>query len=153
MESKFIKLLVGEWRDIIESIEVVGYRRKVDSVVIIKVERVIDTFHSEKSEDCYKVVYDFGLSDPNYVEVRPSGWGIKLEEVFRGIMSSDGVRTEDSEYGDILYINTFRNEKSVRDTSDKCDYFVDQGSRFIIQFYPIGFLSEWRDRIIDKILL
>ena len=93
MESKFIKLLVGEWRDIIESIEVVGYRRKVDSVVIIKMD-----------EDCYKV--DFGLTDPNCVEVRPSGWGIKLEEVFRGIISSEGVRTEDSEYGDILYIKS-----------------------------------------------
>ena len=66
MESKFIKLLVGEWRDIIESIEVVGYRRKVDSVVIIKM-----------SEDCYKVVYGFGLSDPNYVEVSPSGFFTK----------------------------------------------------------------------------
>jgi hypothetical protein len=130
-----VSKLVSDWKEIIESIDTSGYTRQVESVDIIKMPG--DRF-------CYKVNYNFGLSsgneDESFVQSRMI-WSTKLEEEFSRIFEA-----EKTDYG--LY-RGFDSVGVIRD--DKIDYFHNQGHRIIIQFYPLGFLSQIRSEKLEEL--
>ena len=39
----------------------------------------------------------------------------------------------------------------VKFENSKVDYMTNQGYRFIVQFYPVGFLSEFRQEKLESI--
>jgi hypothetical protein len=39
----------------------------------------------------------------------------------------------------------------VKFENSKVEYMVNQGYRFIVQFYPVGFLSEFRQEKLESL--
>ena len=127
------KILINKWKTIIESIFVEGFSKKVESVDLFQMNNYYNGY--PEIEYCYKVTFDFGLVDvTNLVdydktEIRKS-WNNNLENTFIDLFSGD---YKIDEYQSYIF------------ASDKVDYMTNQGYRFIVQFYPEGFISELRD--------
>jgi hypothetical protein len=138
--DEFSKILTDKWKTIIESIVVNGHSRKIESVDCFRMDKY---YHGYPNiEFCYKVNFNFedGISggqthsNPNRYE-----WHKKLEEAFTKMFrdSNDDLPTPDSD--------------EVKFENSKVDYMVNQGYRFIVQFYPVEFLSEFRDEKLKKL--
>ena len=131
--------LIREWKSIIESLEVDGYRRVVES---------IDFFlMSTEPRLCYKVNFNFPLQSEEYFreDDRFRLWNWELTKIFTQVFK-DGTSFNNGSIkpGSSTSEFTFRNSK--------VDYFQNQGYRFIIQFYPEGFLTEIREKKLNQIL-
>ena len=138
--DEFSKILTDKWKTIIESIVVNGHSRKVESVDCFRMDKYYHGY--PQIEFCYKVNFNFedGISssqthsNPNRYE-----WYKKLEEIFTKIFrdSNEDLPTPDSD--------------EVKFENSKVDYMTNQGYRFIIQFYPGGFISEFREEKLKEL--
>jgi hypothetical protein len=93
-------------------------------------------------EFCYKVTFNFedGISyDQTHSNPNRYEWYKKLEEIFTKMFrgSNEILPTPDSD--------------EVKFENSKVDYMTNQGYRFIIQFYPKGFLSEFREEKLKEL--
>jgi len=138
--DEFSKILTDKWKTIIESIVVNGYSRKIESVDYFRMDKYYHGY--PEIELCYKVTFNFedGISggqthsNPNRYE-----WHKKLEEIFIKMFhdSNEVLPTPDSD--------------EVKFENSKVDYMTNQGYRFIVQFYPVGFLSEFREEKLESL--
>ncbi len=130
---EFSKALIEKWRKIIESINVDGFSRKVDSVNYFRM-------NDREMEYCYKVNFNFDdVYDPEFYI--PLKWDRELEKTFIDLFSDNYViYPKDDKIG---YEFIFKN--------NKVDYMINQGYRFIVQFYPQGFISEARNEKLEKL--
>ena len=134
--------LTNNWKEIIESIIVDGVSRKVESVNCFRMS--IYNGYQEK-EYCYKVNFNLenGITDLDFVSPNYDEWHKKLIHIFTEMFLEPNGHLHK-----IIYIG----ETSFK--NDKVDYMTmtDQGYRFIIQFYPLRFLSQFRNDKLNKIL-
>ncbi len=138
--DEFSKILTDKWKTIIESIVVNGHSRKVESVDCFRMDKYYHGY--PQIEFCYKVNFNFedGISsgqthsNPNRYE-----WHKELESIFTKIFrdSNEVLPMPDSD--------------EVKFENSKVEYMVNQGYRFIVQFYPQGFLSEFRQEKLESI--
>jgi hypothetical protein len=138
--DKFAEQISEKWKTIIESTIVGGYTRKVESVNFFRMDKYYTGY--PEIEFCYKVTFNFedGISggqthsNPNRYE-----WHKKLEETFTKMFSDSNkvLPTPDSD--------------EVKFENSKVDYMTNQGYRFIVQFYPVGFLSEFREEKLKEL--
>jgi hypothetical protein len=143
----FSKILTDKWKEIIESINVSGYSRKVESVNLFRMNRYYNG-HPE-IEWCYKVTFNFEDSistiysvSTNPYQVYKNGWYKELEDKFTKMFwnpSDEVMPRPGSNSGETMFENS------------KVDYMTNQGYRFIIQFYPEGFISELRNEKLELI--
>lgn len=131
--------LIKEWKSTIESLEVDGYQRRVESTDFFLI--------STEPRLRYKVNFNFPLQSEEYFreDDRFRLWNWELTKIFTQVCK-DGTSFNNSSIkpGSSTGEFTFRNSK--------VDYFQNQGYRFIIQFYPEGFLPEIREKKLNQIL-
>jgi hypothetical protein len=140
------KQLTDKWKEIIESISVRGYTRRIGSVNFFKMDN-----HYPGYPDvlCYKVNFNFedntigsnhqsiysNTTNP-YIDDSKEKWNKELEDRFIEMFwnpSDEVMPRAGSNSGETTFAN------------NKVDYMTNQGYRFIIQFYPLGFLTELRE--------
>ena len=143
----FSKILTDKWKEIIESIKVDGYSRQVESVNYFKMNKYYTGY--PQIEFCYKVNFNFEDDISNsiysdktnpYIDVAKEKWDKELEDRFTKMFWSpaDEVMPKPGGMsGEIKFENS------------RVDYMTNQGYRFIIQFYPQGFISELRNEKLE----
>lgn len=146
--EQIAKQLTDKWKEIIESTSVRGYKRKIESVDFFKMDKYYPGY---PDVICYKVVFNFedgvsysnvdkGIDNPNNKE-----WNKELEYKFTkmfwepatDVMPKPGTKTYAT--GEVKFENS------------RVDYMTNQGYRFIIQFYPEGFIPELRDEKLSEL--
>jgi hypothetical protein len=138
--DEFSKILTDKWKIIIESIVVNEYSRKIESVNFFRMDKWYTGY--PEIEFCYKVTFNFedGISNgqthsnPNRYE-----WYKKLEETFTKM------------FHDSNKVLPMPDSDEVKFENSKVDYMTNQGYRFIVQFYPVGFLSEFREEKLKEL--
>ena len=138
--DEFSKILTDKWKTIIESIVVNGHSRKVESVNCFRMNKYYHGY--PHIEFCYKVTFNFedGISsgqthsNPNRYE-----WYKELESTFTKMFrdSNKVLPTPDSD--------------EIKFENSKVEYMTNQGYRFIVQFYPQGFVSEFREEKLESL--
>jgi hypothetical protein len=137
-----VQKIVNEWRDIIESIQIDDWSRKVESINYFRMENTDD--------NCYKVNFNFPLDygelfhsslTDSERQLRMEKWNLQLEKKFIKIFS-EGINKYDDNW-----INT----NTIRFNNDKVDYMNNAGYRFIVQFYPMGFIKQLRQDKLKEI--
>jgi hypothetical protein len=155
--EQIAKQLTDKWKEIIESISVRGYTRRIGSVNFFKMDN-----HYPGYPDvlCYKVNFNFedntigsnhqsiysNTTNP-YIDDSKEKWNKELKDIFTNMFwnrvyyqSSDEVMPRaGSNSGETIFAN------------NKVDYMTNQGYRFIIQFYPLGFLPELREEKLNEL--
>ena len=141
--DEFSKILTDKWKDIIESINVDGESRKVESVNYFRMDKYYTGY--PEIEFCYKVTFNFedGISNgQTHSNANRYEWHKKLEEIFTNMFwnpSDEVMPRAGSNSGETKFENS------------KVDYMTNQGYRFIIQFYPKGFVSEFRNEKLKEL--
>ncbi len=145
--EQIAKQLTDKWKEIIESISVRGYTRRVESVNFFKMDAWYTGYPD--IEFCYKVSFNFedntigsnhqsiysNTTSP-YIDDSKTKWNKELEDIFTNMFwnpSDEVMPRSGSNSGETKFENS------------KVDYMTNQGYRFIIQFYPLGFLTELRE--------
>jgi hypothetical protein len=138
--DEFSKILTDKWKTIIESIVVNGHSRKIESFDLFRMNKYYHGY--PHIEFCYKVTFNFedGISsgqthsNPNRYE-----WHKELESTFTKMFSDSNevLPTPDSD--------------EIKFENSKVEYMTNQGYRFIIQFYPVGFVSEFREEKLESL--
>lgn len=143
----FSKILTDKWKEIIESINVYGYSRKVQSVDLFRMSKYYTGY--PEIEFCYKVNFNFedGISGSiysnttnPYIDVDKDRWHKELEDKFTEMFwnpTDEVIPRPGSNSGETKFENS------------RVDYMTNQGYRFIIQFYPVGFVSELRNEKLE----
>ena len=142
--------LVDKWRRIIDSIEVDGYSRKVESVNLFRMNKHYTGY--PEIEFCYKVNFNFedDISNANiysditnpYDDFTKDKWDKELENKFTNMFWNPAdkvIPTPGGMSGETKFENS------------KVDYMTNQGYRFIVQFYPGGFISDLREEKLEKL--
>jgi len=141
------KQLTDKWKEIIESISVRGYTRRIESVSFFKMDAWYTGYPD--IEFCYKVNFNFedntigsnhqsiysNTTNP-YIDDSKEKWNKELEDRFTKMFwnpSDEVIPRAGSNSGETKFEN------------NRVDYMTNQGYRFIIQFYPLGFLTELRE--------
>lgn len=149
--EEIAKQLTNKWKEIIESISVDGYSRKVESIDFIRMTKYYTGYPD--IEWCYKV--NFILEDGiSYIKCRSmnhmisdsikSKWHEKLQESFTNMFLDPDIDFNQKKDHPVLgSVSKFENSR--------VDYMTDQGYRFIIQFYPAGFLSTIRNEKLQEL--
>jgi len=128
------------WKEEIESINIRGYSRKVKSVDFFQMFRFYT--NEDKFGDCWKVNFIFldgFTSNPCrevYLDNRLLEWSNNLEQTF--ISKFGDIKDKSGGY--------FKFENHI------CDYFQNQGYRFIIQFYLPGYISKIREDKLNQLI-
>ena len=139
--DEFSKILTDKWKDIIESINVDGESRKVESVNYFRMDKYYTGY--PEIVFCYKVTFNFedGISNgQTHSNANRYEWHKKLEETFTKMFwnpSDEVMPMPDSD--------------EIKFENSKVDYMTNQGYRFIIQFYPGGFISEFRNEKLESL--
>lgn len=143
----FSKILTDNWKEIIESINIDGYSRKVESVNIFRMNNYYTGYPD--IHWCYKVSFNFPVSGYEDVDrtnkksksdVRLEKWHKALEEKFTNVFYDRSKKPfPGSNSGETKFENS------------RVDYMTNQGYRFIVQFYPEGFLSDFRNEKLKLI--
>jgi len=146
----FSKILTDKWKEVIESIKVDGHSRKVESVNLFRMDKYYTGY--PEIEFCYKVTFNFedGISnsiyDQNntnpYIDNAKDKWRKTLEYRFVNMFwdpSDEVMPRAGSNSGETKFENS------------RVDYMTNQGYRFIVQFYPKGFLSEVREEKLKEL--
>ena len=140
------KQLTDKWKEIIESISVRGYTRRIGSVSFFKMDKYYPGY---PDAICYKVNFNFedntigsnhqsiysNTTSP-YIDDSKTKWNKELEDIFTKIFwdpKENVIPKPGYTSGETKFENS------------KVDYMTNQGYRFIIQFYPVGFLTELRE--------
>ena len=137
--DEFSKILTDKWKDIIESINVDGESRKVESVNYFRMDKYYTGY--PEIEFCYKVTFNFedGISnDQTHSNVNRYEWHKKLEETFTKMFWNPSIE-----------VMPMSDSDEIKFENSKVDYMTNQGYRFIIQFYPQGFVSEFRNEKLE----
>ena len=148
--EKIAKQLTNKWKEIIESISVDGYSRKVESIDFIRMTKYYTGYPD--IEWCYKVnfILEDGISYIEFtkediiLENKKSRWHEKLQECFTNMFLDPDIDFNQKKDHPVLgSVSKFEN--------NRVDYMTDQGYRFIIQFYPAGFLSTIRNEKLQEL--
>lgn len=147
--DEFVKQITDKWKEVIESTVVSGYSRKVDSVDFFRMSKYYTSY--PEIEWCYKVTFIFkgGISGSiysnttnPYIDVAKYKWHKELEDKFTKIFCNPG---------DGVIPRPGSNSGETKFENSKVDYMTNQGYRFIIQFYPQGFVSEFREEKLKSL--
>ena len=139
--DEFSKILTDKWKDIIESINVGGESPKIESVNFFRMDKWYAGY--PQIEWCYKVTFNFkdGISNGRtHSNANRYEWHKKLEEIFTKMFWDPAV--------EVNWCNWF---DRLKFENSKVDYITNQGYRFIIQFYPSGFISEFREEKLKEL--
>ena len=147
--DEFVKQITDKWKEMIESTTVSGYSRKVESVNCFRMDKYYTGY--PEIEFCYKVTFNFpmfGYEDIDRTnkksksDTRVEKWHKRIEDRFTNMFwnPSDEVMPRPGyNSGETVFTNS------------RVDYMTNQGYRFIIQFYPQGFLSEFREKKLNEL--
>ena len=129
--DEFVKQITDKWKEMIESIVVGEYSRKVESIDCFRMNKYYDGY--PEINFCYKVTFNFedGILDSNdqtHSYTNRYEWRKELDSIFT---------------------KTFCDE--INFENNKVDYMTNQSNRFIIQFYPGGFISEFRNEKLKEL--
>ena len=141
--DEFSKILTDKWKDIIESINVDGESRKVESVNYFRMDKYYTGY--PEIEFCYKVTFNFedGISnDQTHSNVNRYEWHKRIEDRFTNMFWNPC---------DEVMPRAGSNSGETKFENSKVDYMTNQGYRFIIQFYPKGFVSEFRNEKLKEL--
>lgn len=141
------KQLTDKWKEIIESISVRGYTRRIESVTFFKMDKYYPGY---PDVICYKVNFNFAdnsigsnhqsiysnTTNP-YIDDSKAKWDKELEDRFIEMFWDKNLLFAMPKPG--------HNSGETIFANNKVDYMTNQGYRFIIQFYPGGFLPELRE--------
>lgn len=131
--------LALKWMKEIESIGPI--ERKVESV------NLFDIKGERPGQACFKVNFNFGLSSGSTPQYNgDSIWSGQLLSIFFGKFYQDGYNKPDK-----TFLDNGSNGGETVFNNDKADYMTYQGHRFIIQFYPLGFISEMREEKLKEL--
>ena len=143
------KHLVTRWERVINSIKVDGYSRQVESVNYFKMNKYYTGY--PQIQFCYKVTFNFedsisqsiysNTTNP-YSDVAEEKWHKELEDRFTKMFWSPAdevMPTRGGMSGETKFENS------------RVDYMTNQGYRFIVQFYPGGFISDLREEKLEKL--
>ena len=155
--DEFVKQITDKWKKMIESTTVSGYSRKVESVNYFRMDKYYTGY--PEIEFCYKVTFNFedGISDSiysnttnPYIDVTKEKWHKRIEDRFTNMFwdPSDEVMPRASSR---RASRTGSNSGETKFENSKVDYMTNQGYRFIIQFYPQGFVSEFREEKLKEL--
>lgn len=151
----FSKILTDKWKTMIESIIVDGHSRKIESVNLFRMNKYYTGY--PEIEFCYKVTFNFPLGGSQEYESaarfdsspysektsdRIDKWHEELESIFTNMFwdpSDEVMPRAGSNYGETKFENS------------RVDYMTNQGFRFIVQFYPQGFVSEFRNEKLKEL--
>ena len=139
--DEFSKILTDKWKDIIESINVDGESRKVESVNCFRMDKYYTGY--PEIEFCYKVTFNFedGISNgQTHSNANRYEWHKKLEEIFTKMFWNPSIE-----------VMPMSDSDEIKFENSKVDYMTNQGYRFIIQFYPQGFVSEFRNEKLKEL--
>ena len=139
--DEFSKILTDKWKDIIESISVDGESRKIESVNCFRMDKWYAGY--PEIEWCYKVTFNFedGISNgQTHSNANRYEWHKKLEETFTKMFWDPSVE-----------VMPMPDSDEVKFENSKVDYMTNQGYRFIVQFYPGGFISEFRNEKLESL--
>lgn len=147
--DKLAEQISEKWKTIIESTIVGGYSRKVESVNCFRMDKYYTGY--PEIEFCYKVTFNFedGISSSiysnttnPYIDDVKEKWHKRLEDRFTNMFwnpSDEVMPRAGSNSGETKFENS------------KVDYMTNQGYRFIVQFYPVEFLSEFRQEKLESL--
>lgn len=138
---EFSKILTDKWKDIIESINVDGESRKVESVNCFRMDKYYTGY--PEIEFCYKAVFNFedGISNgQTHSNANRYEWHKKLEETFTNMFWDPSIE-----------VMPIPDSDEIKFENSKVDYMTNQGYRFIIQFYTQGFLPEFRNEKLESL--
>ena len=139
--DEFSKILTDKWKDIIESINVGGESRKIESVNCFRMDKYYTGY--PEIEWCYKVTFNFedGISNgQTHSNANRYEWHKKLEETFTKMFWDPSIE-----------VMPMPDSDEIKFENSKVDYMTNQGYRFIIQFYPGGFISEFRNEKLESL--
>ena len=139
--DEFSKILTDKWKDIIESISVDGESRKIESVNCFRMDKYYTGY--PEIEWCYKVTFNFedGISNgQTHSNANRYEWHKKLEETFTKMFWDPSIE-----------VMPMPDSDEIKFENSKVDYMTNQGYRFIIQFYPGGFISEFRNEKLESL--
>ena len=139
--DEFSKILTDKWKDIIESISVDGESRKIESVNCFRMNKWYAGY--PEIEFCYKVTFNFedGISNgQTHSNANRYEWHKKLEEIFTKMFWDPSIE-----------VMPMPDSDEIKFENSKVDYMTNQGYRFIIQFYPGGFISEFREEKLKEL--
>ena len=139
--DEFSKILTDKWKDIIESISVDGESRKIESVNCFRMDKYYTGY--PEIEWCYKVTFNFedGISNgQTHSNANRYEWHKKLEETFTKMFWDPSIE-----------VMPMPDSDEIKFENSKVDYMTNQGYRFIIQFYPQGFVSEFRNEKLKEL--
>jgi hypothetical protein len=162
--EEIVKQITDKWKTLIESTVVDGYSRKVESVDFFRMNKYYTGY--PEIEFCYKVNFNFedGISDSiysnttnPYIDVTKEKWHKRLEDRFLNIFYDFPEISPKSGTEEWWKLNLNKprpgyNSGETKFENSKVDYMTNQGYRFIIQFYPKGFISELREEKLTDLL-
>ena len=149
--NQIVKQITDKWKTLIESTIVDGYSRKVESINFFRMDKYYTGY--PEIEFCYKVTFNFedGISDSiysnvtnPYIDATKEKWHKRIEDRFTNMFwnpSDEVMPRAGSNSGETKFENS------------KVDYMTNQGYRFIIQFYPKGFIPELREEKLNNLLV
>jgi hypothetical protein len=138
--NEFSKILTNKWKIIIESIVVGEYSRKVESIDCFRMNKYYAGY--PEIEFCYKVTFNFedGISnDQTHSYTNRYEWRKELDSIFTKMFCDSNKNLPKPDSDEIKFEN------------NKVEYMTNQGHRFIIQFYPGGFISEFRNEKLKEL--
>jgi hypothetical protein len=167
--EEIVEQIIAKWKIIIESTVVNGYSRKVDSIDCFRMNKYYTGY--PEIEFCYKVTFNFpdGISDSIYsnttnpyfyektTDVTKEKWHKRLEDRFLNIFYDFPEISPKSGTEEWWKLNLNKprpgsNSGETKFENSKVDYMTNQGYRFIIQFYPKGFIQELREEKLNNLL-
>jgi hypothetical protein len=166
--DEFVKQITDKWKEMIESTVVSGYSRKVESVDCFRMNKYYTGY--PEVEFCYKVTFNFedvispsiysNVTNP-YIDDSKKEWHKRLEDRFINMFydipersgPSTGVTGVTEEWWRLNLSRPRKGSNSgeTKFENNKVDYMTNQGYRFIIQFYPQGFVSEFRNEKLKEL--
>ena len=168
--EEIVKQITDKWKTLIESTIVDGYSRKVESINFFRMDKYYTGY--PEIEFCYKVTFNFedGISNSvysnttnPYIDATKEKWHKRLEDrfvnIFYDIPERSGSSTDmmgGTEEWWRLNLSRPRKGSNSGETkfeNSKVDYMTNQGYRFIIQFYPKGFIPELREEKLNNLLV
>ena len=147
--DEFIKQITDKWKEMIESTVVSGYSRKVESVNCFKMDKYYTGY--PEIEWCYKVTFNFedGISNSvysnttnPYADNNKDKWHKRIEDRFINMFWNPS---------DEVMPHPGSNSGETKFENSKVDYMTNQGYRLIIQFYPKGFVSDFRNEKLESL--
>ena len=139
--DEFVKQITDKWKEMIESTTVSGYSRKVESVNYFRMDKYYTGY--PEIEFCYKVTFNFedGISNgQTHSNANRYEWHKKLEETFTKMFWNPSIE-----------VMPMSDSDEIKFENSKVDYMTNQGYRFIIQFYPQGFVPEFRNEKLESL--